>query len=87
MKRRIRIETKAEKELYKNKVRIKSMEDFEKLPEGEWVEVEGGDLEVELVEEVDAKLLISEEEVKIPVDEIVFGKIKGKKISIVPETN
>ena len=62
-----------------NKVRIKSMEDFEKLPEGEWVEVEGGDLEVELVEEVDAKLLISEEEVKIPVDKIVFGKIKGKK--------
>jgi len=70
-----------------NKVRIKSMEDFEKLPEGEWVEVEGGDLEVELVEEVDAKLLISEEEVKIPVDEIVLGKVKGKKISIVPETN
>jgi len=30
------------------------MEDFEKLPEGEWVKVEGGDLEVELVEEVDA---------------------------------
>ena len=69
------------------KVRIKSMEDFEKLPEGEWVKVEGGDLEVELVEEVDAKLLISEEEVKIPVNEIVFGKIKGKKISIVHETN
>jgi hypothetical protein len=60
-----------------NKVRIKSMEDFEKLPEGEWVEVEGGDLEVELVEVVDAKLLISEEEVKIPVDKIVFGKIMG----------
>ncbi len=55
-----------------NKVKIKSMEDFEKLLEGEWVEVEGGDLEIELVEEVDAKLLISEEEVKIPVDEIVF---------------
>ena len=63
------------------------MEDFEKLPEGEWVEVEGGDLEIELVEEVDAKLLISEEEVKIPVDKIVLGKIKGKKNSIVPETN
>jgi hypothetical protein len=45
------------------KTKIKSMEDFEKLPEGEWVEVEGGDLEVELVEEVDAKLLISEREV------------------------
>jgi len=46
------------------KVKIKSMEDFEKLPEGEWVDVEGGDLEVELVEEVDAKLLVSDEEVK-----------------------
>ena len=63
------------------------MEDFENVPEGEWVEVEGEDLEVELVEEVDAKLLISEAEVKIPVNKTVFGKIKGKKISIVPETN
>ena len=68
------------------KVRIKSLDDFEELPEGEWIEVEGGDLEIELVEEVDAKLLISEEEVKIPVNEAVFGKIKDKKISIVPET-
>ena len=69
------------------KVRIKSMEDFEQLPDGEWVEVEGGDLEVELVEEVDAKLLISKEEIEIPVNEAVYGKIKGKKIFIVPETN
>ncbi|MBC8521177.1 MAG: hypothetical protein H8D26_04205 [Methanomicrobia archaeon] len=69
------------------KVRIKSVEDFEKLPEGEWVEVKGGDLEVELVEEVNAKLLITDEEVKIPVNEAVYGKIKGKKISIMPETN
>ena len=69
------------------KVRIKSMEDFEKLPAGEWVKVKGGDLEVELVEEVDAKLLISGKEVQIPVNETVYGKIKGKKISIVPETN
>jgi hypothetical protein len=69
------------------KVRIKSLDDFDELPEGEWIDVEGGDLEIELVEEVDAKLLISEEEVKIPVNESVFGKIKDKKISIVPETN
>lgn len=69
------------------KVRLKSVEDFEKLPEGEWVEVKGGDLEVELVEEVNAKLLITDEEVKIPVNEAVYGKIKGKKISIMPETN
>jgi len=68
-------------------VRIKSLDDFEELPEGEWIEVGGGDLEIELVEEVDAKLLISEEEVKIPVNEAVYGKIKDKKISIVPETN
>lgn len=63
------------------------MEDFEKLLGSEWVEVKGGDLEVELVEEVNAKLLITEEEVKIPVNEAVYGKIKGKKISIMPETN
>jgi hypothetical protein len=66
------------------KMRIRSLEDFEELPEDEWVEVEGGDLEVELVEEVDAKLLISEEEVKIPVNKVVFEKTKGKKISIAP---
>jgi hypothetical protein len=34
------------------KVRMKSMYNFEKIPEGEWVEVEGGDLELELMEEV-----------------------------------
>ena len=50
------------------------MDDFEELPEGEWIKVEGGDLEIELVEEVDAKLLISEEEVKIPVNEAVCKK-------------
>ena len=44
------------------KGRIKSSDDFEKLPEGEWVEVKGGDLEVELVEEVNAKLLITDDE-------------------------
>lgn len=69
------------------KARIRSSDDFEKLPEGEWVEVQGGDLEVELVEEVTAKLLITDDEVKIPVNEAVYGKIKDKKISIMPETS
>ncbi len=69
------------------KARIKSSDDFEKLPEGEWVEVQGGDLEVELVEEVNTKLLITDDEVKIPVNEAVYGKIKDKKILIMPETN
>ena len=63
------------------------MDNFEKLPEGEWVEVEGGVLEVELVEEVAAKLVKSEEKVKIPVNAAAFGKIKSEKVSIVPETN
>ncbi|HJH27712.1 MAG TPA: hypothetical protein C5S37_13345 [Methanophagales archaeon] len=68
-------------------MRIASMGDFEKLPEGEWVEVEGGNLEVDLVEEIEAKLLISEEGVKIPVNEDLYKKIKGKKITIVSETS
>ena len=69
------------------KMRIASMGDFEKLPEGEWVEVEGGNLEAEFVEEIEAKLLISEEGVKIPVNEDLYKKIKGKKITIVSETS
>jgi len=68
------------------KVRIRSMDDFEKLPEGEWVEVEGGDLEVELVEEVEAKLIISDEGVKIPVGEELYKRLKDKRISVVQES-
>ncbi len=68
------------------KVRIRSMDDFEKLPEGERVEVEGGDLEVELIEEVEAKLIISDEGVKIPVGEELYKRLKDKKISVVQET-
>jgi hypothetical protein len=61
------------------KGRIKSSDDFEKLPEGEWVEVKGGDLEVELVEEVNAKLLITDDEVKIPLNEAAYVKIKDRE--------
>ncbi len=67
-------------------MRIKSLTDFEQLPEGEWVEVKGGDVEAELVEEVPAKLLIKDDEVKIPVNEALYGKLKDKKISIISET-
>ena len=69
------------------KARIASLDDFERLTEGEWVEVKGGEVEVELVEEVTAKLLITADEVKIPVNEALYGKIKDKKISIMPETS
>ena len=68
------------------KIRIRSMDNFEKLPEGEWVEVEGGDLEVELIEEVEAKLIISDEGVKIPVGEELYKRLKDKKISVVQES-
>ena len=68
------------------KVRIRSMDDFEKLPEGEWVDVEGGDLELELIEEVEAKLIISDEGVKIPVGEELYKRLKDKKISVVQES-
>jgi hypothetical protein len=69
------------------KARIESLNDFERLPEGEWVEVKGGEVEVELVEEVTAKLLITADEVKIPVHEALYDKIEDKKISIMPETS
>ena len=55
--------------------------------EGDGVAVKSGNVEAELVEEVNAKLLITDDEVKIPVNEAVYGKIKDKKISIMPETS
>ena len=55
--------------------------------EGDGVTVKSGNVEAELVEEVTAKLLITDDEVKIPVNEAVYGKIKDKKISIMPETS
>ncbi|MCW3129595.1 MAG: hypothetical protein N2V75_05805 [Methanophagales archaeon] len=60
---------------------------MESLPEGEIVEVESCDVKFRLVEEdaLKTKLLISDDEVEIPIPEEVYKKIKGKKISIVPE--
>jgi len=60
---------------------------MESLPEGEVVEVESCDVKFRLVEEdaLKTKLLISDDEVEIPIPEEVYKKIKGKKISIVPE--
>ncbi len=69
------------------KIKIRTIEDMESLPEGEIVEVESCDVKFRLVEEdaLKTKLLISDEEVEIPIPEEVYKKIKGKKISIVPE--
>ena len=69
------------------KLRIRTIEDMKNLPEGEIVEVESCDIKFRLVEEdaLRTKLLISDEEVEIPIPEEVYNKIKDKRISIVPE--
>ena len=69
------------------KIKIRTIGDMESLPEGEIVEVESCDVKFRLVEEdaLKTKLLISDDEVEIPIPEEVYKKIKGKKISIVPE--
>ena len=55
------------------KIKIRTMEDMEKLPEGEIVEVESCDVKFRLVDEdtLRTKLLISDEEVEIPIPEEV----------------
>ena len=69
------------------KIKIKTIDDIESLPEGEVIEVESCDVQFRLVEEdtLNTKLLISDEEVKIPLPKGLYEKIKSKKISIVPE--
>lgn len=69
------------------KLKIRTIEDMENLQEGEIVEVESCDIKFRLVEEdaLRTKLLISDEEVEIPIPEVVYNKIKDKRISIVPE--
>lgn len=65
------------------KVRIKKIEDLEELPDNEVVRVEEWDLDVGLVEEKDVKLLIKKDEVQLPVDPETYEKLRGKKISLV----
>ena len=80
------ITKKAEYHIMK-KIAIRTIEDMESLPEGEIVEVESCDVKFRLVEEgtLNTKLLISDEEVKIPLPKDLYDKIKGKKISITHE--
>ncbi len=69
------------------KIKIRTMEDMESLPEGEIVEVESCDVKFKLVEEgtLNTKLLIFDEEVKIPLPKYLYDRIKDKKISITHE--
>jgi hypothetical protein len=69
------------------KVMIKTEKDLEDLPEDEVVEVESCDIVFRLVEKgsLHTEVSVSEEEVKIPVPEELYEKVKGKRVVIVPK--
>jgi len=64
------------------KVKIRSIEDLNSVPEG-LVEIEEWDLEAELLEEVDAKLIVKEDIVEVAVDPETFERVKEKKMVLV----
>ena len=64
------------------KAKIRSVEDLNSLPEGLF-EIEEWDLEAELLEEVDAKLIVKEDEVEVAVDPETFERVKEKKMVLV----
>jgi len=64
------------------KVKIRSIEDLNSLPEGLF-EIEEWDLEAELLEEVDAKLIVKEDVVEVAVDPETFERVKEKKMVLV----
>ncbi|MDI6886443.1 MAG: hypothetical protein QMD22_08925 [archaeon] len=69
------------------KVKIKTEKDLEDLPEDEVVEVESCDIGFRLIEKgsLHTEVSVSEEEVKIPLPEELYEKVKGKKVVIVPK--
>ena len=64
------------------KVKIKSVENLNSLPGGVF-EIEEWDLEAELLEEVDAKLIVKEDIVEVAVDPETFERVKEKKMVLV----
>ena len=69
-------------EIAMKKAKIKSVEDLNSLPEGLF-ELEEWDLEAELLEEVDAKLVVKEDVVEVAVDPETFERVKEKKMVLV----
>jgi len=69
------------------RVKIKTEEDLENLPEDEVVEVESCDVKFKLIEKgsLHTEISVSEEEVKIPLPEKLYEKVKGKRVVIVPK--
>ncbi len=61
------------------KVKIKKARDLDELPDNEVVEIEEWGLDVGLIEEKDVKLLITKDEVQVPVDQETYDKIRNKK--------
>ena len=59
------------------KVKIRSIEDLNSVPEGLF-EIEEWDLEAELLEEVDAKHIV-----EVAVDPETFERVKEKKMVLV----
>jgi hypothetical protein len=64
------------------KAKIRSVEDLNSLPEGLF-EIDEWDLEAELLEEVDAKLIVKEDIVEVAVDPETFERVKEKKMVLV----
>jgi len=64
------------------KAKIRSIEDLNSLPEGLF-EIEEWNLEAELPEEVDAKLIVEEDIVEVAVDPETFERVKEKKMVLV----
>ncbi len=62
------------------KANIRTLKDLKKLKIGETYEVGEWELEPEIIEEREAKLLIKNRQIEIPVSRAVYRKLKGKKI-------
>ena len=85
MMKKVYIERKGNKKnrgIAMKKVKIRSIEDLNSVPEG-LVEIEEWDLEAELLEEVDAKLIVKEDIVEVAVDPETFERVKEKKMVLV----
>ncbi len=63
-----------------DKANIKTSKDLKKLKIGETYEVNEWGLEPEIIEEREAKLLIKNKQIEIPVSRAVYRKLKGKKV-------
>jgi len=62
------------------KVNIKTPRALNKLKIGETYQIEEWELEPEIIEEKEAKLLIKKKQIEIPVSRAIYRKLKGKKV-------